>query len=64
MTFQWSKDGSVLQGQTAEMLPFSPLRLSDAGKYTCEVTVDGVVYSSDEDVVISSKAHSHSYTVA
>ena len=29
----------MLQGQTTEMLSFSPLRLSDAGRYTCEVNV-------------------------
>ena len=29
----------MLQGQTTQMLSFSPLRLSDAGRYTCQVTV-------------------------
>ena len=29
----------MLQGQTTEMLSFSPLRLSDAGRYTCQVDV-------------------------
>ena len=38
-SYQWRKDGAVLQGQTTEVLSFSPLRLSDAGRYTCKVTV-------------------------
>ena len=29
----------MLQGQTTEVLSFSPLSLSDAGRYTCEVIV-------------------------
>ena len=29
----------MLQGQTTEVLSFSPLSLSDAGRYTCEVNV-------------------------
>ena len=37
-SYQWRKDGAVLQGQTTEVLSFSPLRLSDAGRYSCEVS--------------------------
>ena len=36
---QWRKDGAVLSSETAEMLSFSPIRLSDAGRYFCEITV-------------------------
>ena len=36
---QWRKDGAVLSGETMEMLSFSPLRLSDAGRYSCEISV-------------------------
>ena len=32
----------MLQDQTTEVLSFSPLRLSDAGRYTCEVNVTTV----------------------
>ena len=53
-TYQWRKDGSAIQ-DTTEMLSFSLLRASDAGQYTCRVTVDGVVYSDEQDVVITSK---------
>ena len=55
-TYQWRKDGSVLQGETTEIrLSFSPLRLSDAGQYTCEVTVNSMTLTDDVDVVIMSK---------
>ena len=54
-TYQWRKDGSVIQGQTTEMLSFSPLRLSDAGQYTCEVIVNSISLTDDENVIIMSK---------
>ena len=40
--YQWRKDGTVLQGQTTEVLSFSSLRLSDAGQYSCEIIVTAV----------------------
>ena len=54
-TYQWRKDGSVIQGETTEKLSFSPLRLSDAGQYTCEVTVNSMTLTDDENVIIMSK---------
>ena len=32
----------MIQGQTTEVLSFSPLSLSDAGRYTCEINVTAV----------------------
>ena len=55
-TYQWRKDGSVLQGETTEMLSFSPLRLSDAGQYTCEVTVNSMTLTDDVDISIPSES--------
>jgi hypothetical protein len=49
------KDGSQLPIGTQETLSFSPLRLSDAGKYTCEVTVQNTKYSTVEEIAIDSK---------
>ena len=55
-TYQWRKNGSILQGQTTEILSFSPLRLSDAGRYTCGITVmDSPILSSGTDIVLQSK---------
>ena len=36
--YQWLKDGSPLTGETSDTLSFSPLRETDSGGYTCEVT--------------------------
>ena len=41
--------------ETGPTLSFSSLRMSDAGQYTCEVTVNGMTLTDDEDVVIMSK---------
>ena len=55
-TYQWRKNVSVIQGETTEMLSFSSLRLSDAGQYTCEVTVNSMTYTSDkQDINIRGK---------
>ena len=54
-TYQWRKDGSVIQGETTEMLSFSPLRLSHAGQYTCEVTVNSMTHTDDMGIYIRSK---------
>ena len=54
-TVAWTMNGSVLQGQTTETLHFSPLRLSDAGQYICQVTVGEVSYADEADVILSRK---------
>ena len=53
-TYHWRKDGTVLS-EIRPILSFSPLRLSDAGQYTCEVTVNSITLTDDENVVIMSK---------
>ena len=52
-TYQWRRDGSVLHGETTEMVSFSPLRLSNVGRYTCNVIVNGVVYSDEEYYIVT-----------
>ena len=42
--------------ETGPTFSFSPLRLSDAGQYTCEVTVNSMTLTDDENVVIMSKS--------
>ena len=40
ITYQWTKsNGTQTQLQAGAILSFSPLRLSDAGQYTCQATV-------------------------
>ena len=36
--YQWTKNDSVIQGETAEKLSLSPFNLSNAGKYRCGYT--------------------------
>ena len=49
----------MLQDQTTEVLSFSPLRLSDAGRYTCEVivTADSETFTAyqNHSVIIQSE---------
>ena len=40
ITYQWTKsNGTQTQVGTNRVLSFSPLRLSDAGQYTCQATI-------------------------
>ena len=41
-SYQWTKDNGnqTIQVGTDRVLSFSPLRLSDAGQYTCQATVN------------------------
>ena len=48
--YLWRKDGIVLAGETAAVLSFSSFRLSDAGKYTCEITVENRKFSNTQVV--------------
>ena len=45
VTYTWSKNGTLLSGQTMATLSFSPLTFSDAGSYTCQVTVTSSLLS-------------------
>ena len=54
--YQWTKNnGSQTQIQV-EVLSFSPLRLSDAGRYTCQATVSSP-YLNENIIMMSSNSH-------
>ena len=53
--YQWRKDSTVLAGESRALLSFSPLTVSDAGQYTCEVTVDNGTFIDTQDFVIGRK---------
>ena len=58
ITYQWSKNnGTQTQVGTDRVLSFSPLRLSDAGRYTCQATVSpcNIVIMDTEDVTLQSE---------
>ena len=44
--YQWLNDGSSLAGETSDTLSFSPLRDTDSGGYTCEVTTGSFIGTS------------------
>ena len=51
--YQWRKGDTVLS-ETGQTLSFSSLTLSDAGQYTCQVSVDGMMVSRTEDIRLTS----------
>ena len=53
-TYQWRKDGTLLT-KSGPLLTLSFLRLSDAGQYTCEVTVGSKSYCGKNDITLQSK---------
>ena len=44
--YQWLRDDSPLAGETSGTLSFSPLRETDSGGYTCEVTTGSLTGTS------------------
>ena len=38
-SYQWRKDGALLSNETTRILSFSSLGLSDASRYSCEISV-------------------------
>ena len=55
ITYQWTKNyGSRVQVDSAtRILSFSPLKLSDAGQYTCQVTISSLYLRNDITVMNS-----------
>ena len=49
ITYRWTRDnGTQTQvGTNSNTLSFSPLRLTDVGRYTCEVTISSLFLNSD-----------------
>ena len=66
-SYQWRKDGAVLPGETTRVLSFSSLRLSDAGRYSCEIriTADSETFIAlrNRTVIIQSELISWSMVV-
>ena len=53
--YRWLKNGIPVESEIAQTLSFSPLQLSDAGLYTCEVTINSVVRTGNYSISIQSK---------
>ena len=54
-TYQWKKDGVIINGRVERTLSFSSLTLSDAGQYFCMVTLNAVEYSATKDVSLQGR---------
>ena len=58
ITYQWTKNnGTQTLVGTDRVLSFSPLRLSDAGQYTCRATVSpcSIIIMDTQDVALQSE---------
>ena len=65
ITYQWTKNNGtqtqIQVGADPKVLSFSPLRLSDAGRYTCQATVSSPYLNDDitrmdlQDVTLQSE---------
>ena len=58
ITYQWTKNnGTQTQVGTDRVLSFSPLRLSDAGQYTCQATVSpcNTTGMDTQDIILQSE---------
>ena len=51
-SYQWRKDGSMIPDEARPTLSFSPLRLSDAGQYSCG---NGTLFSNNVTVTTQSE---------
>ena len=50
--YTWEKDGTELTSAMGQILSFTPLRLSDAGLYTCIIN-DDHLYRDNKEVTIT-----------
>ena len=70
ITYQWTKNNGT-QTQTIQVggtdfrfLSFSPLRLSDAGQYTCQATISSpylnndIIVMNSQDIMLQSEPYS------
>ena len=59
ITYQWTKDNGTqtIQFGTNRVLSFSPLRLSDAGRYTCQATLSpcNITKMDKRDIILQSE---------
>ena len=63
--YQWTKDNGtqtqIQDGSNPRTVSFHPLRVSDAGRYTCQATISSaslsndIVWSASHDVRVSSE---------
>ena len=52
-TYMWLKDGIEVSGQTSSTYSFSPLRVTDSGRYSCQVRVGSTTMTTSREVIIT-----------
>ena len=52
-TYMWLRNGSVVSGQTSSTYSFSPLRVTDSGRYSCQVKVYSTTMNTSREVTIT-----------
>ena len=55
--YRWRKNRAIINGHVEQILSFSFLTMSDAGQYSCTVTVtdSASVYSATKDVSLQGR---------
>ena len=56
ITYEWKKNNSLISGETESTLTLSQLELVDAGRYTCSIMLNSMIYSSNVDITIQSES--------
>ena len=56
ISYQWTKNNGTqtIQVGTDQVLSFSPLKLSDAGQYTCQATSCNIIAIDTQDITLQS----------
>ena len=55
VTYTWMKNNALISGEIEPTFTLSQLTLSDAGRYSCSIELNSVVYKSSIDITIQSK---------
>ena len=53
--YEWRMNDSVIQDETSMMLSWPMFHLSNAGVYSCTITVDMMTYTDNKTVTLKSK---------
>ena len=52
ITYEWVKNGSYSLNETGSILSFTPLKLSNAGQYTCIVNISSEMFNTSQSIII------------
>ena len=52
-TYMWLRNGSIVSGHTSSTYSFSPLRVTDSGRYSCQVKVGSSTMNTSREITIT-----------